>query len=327
MIKSTYSTCCSLRIPRASLQLTPRLSRQERQAKFITKAAWESVEINVHTLTSIFVLVSEGRLPPYAINTHLFCSQPCESTFRSARSLTGPFSSITNFTVQQFLAKVEKISALNQIKSIENNSSSPCALKFPTHQKNNHSMISTQVAAQRANSLTLTDIETLVIQAYDHARNIIKNISMIETLEKNGINDLPSLSSYVLEERKKSLQIDYSTLGNQVDDDGSADDDSDDENVTENFDSIDPEGNDYATDDHDDKVDPNDRLNTTKQVFNGMRIYDQIPVSQESHYFEVLINGVNKYVNKQTAARLLTVDKCRLSSDRLSRVQQSTRQR
>ena len=105
--------------------------------------------------------------------------------------------------MQQFLAKVEKISALNQIKSIENNSSSPYALKFPTHQKNNQSMISRQTTAQRGNFLSLTDIEALVNQAYEHARNIIKNISMIDTLEKNDVDDLRSLSAYVLEEREK----------------------------------------------------------------------------------------------------------------------------
>lgn len=295
--------------------------------KFITKAAWESSEINIHTLTSIFILVAQGRLPYYTLNTHLFSSQPCESTFRSARSLTGPFSSITNFTVQQFLTKAEKISVLNRIKSIEDNSNSPCALKFPTHHKNNHSSISKQTTDQVVKSLSLMDIEKLVNQAYENARKILNSFSMLKILEKNNIHDLHSLNSYVLKEREKSLQVDYSTLDKTFSYDGSDDNDdnSDEEHEIDDFDDCDSIGSDFNT--GDDTIDQNNRLETTKQTFNGMRIYDQIHPTQENNHFEVSINGTKKFINKQTAARLLTVNKYRLSSDRLSRVQQSKRQR
>jgi hypothetical protein len=38
----------------------------------------------------------------------LFSSQLCESTFRSCRAMSGPFSSIVNFTVHQFLQRAKK---------------------------------------------------------------------------------------------------------------------------------------------------------------------------------------------------------------------------
>ena len=79
-------------ICRSSVQTTQDLSQKEKDNRFITKAAFYSAEINIHCLTSMLILVSQGRLPPYALNTYLFSSQPCEATFRTARSLSGTFS-------------------------------------------------------------------------------------------------------------------------------------------------------------------------------------------------------------------------------------------
>ena len=106
-------------ICRSSVQTQQDLSQKEKDNRFITKAAFYSAEINIHCLTSMIILVSQGRLPPYALNTYLFSSQPCEATFRTARSLSGTFSSITNFSVCQFMKKIDKISMLNHIKPTE----------------------------------------------------------------------------------------------------------------------------------------------------------------------------------------------------------------
>lgn len=265
------------------------------------------------------ILVSQGRLPLYAINTHLFSSQACESTFRSARSLTGPFSSVTNFTVHQFLSKVEKISILNHIKSTEESSASSYALKFPAHHKNRHSLPSKPTSVDDTMSLSLRDIENIITKAFQQAKSMVKDLSITEVLRKNGLDDLESLSFYVLEKKKRSITIDYFSLNSQLDDESSDDDSSD------HDDTID-EHHDCGADVSDDDADENTHLTTSKQTFNGMRIYDEINPAKSANYFEVLINGKRKFINKQTAARLLTVNKNRLSSDRLSRVQQADKQ-
>ena len=57
------------------------------------------------------------KLPVDVLNTYLFNSQSCENTFRVARALSGPYSSIINFTVKSYLNKCEKISIINSIKT------------------------------------------------------------------------------------------------------------------------------------------------------------------------------------------------------------------
>ena len=268
--------------------------------------------------------MSKGRLPPYAVNTYLFSSQPCEATFRSARSLTGPFSSITNFTVHQFLSKVEKISILNHIKSVEENSTSSCSLKFPAHHKNRHSLTVKSTSAVNKTSFSIEDIERIIKNAYEQAQRIVKNYPRTKALEKNDLDDLNSLSSFLLEKKKRFIITDHSSLNSQLLDEDSSEDESSD------YDDLNEECHDFGSDDSDNSADEestqNDRLTTSKQTFSGMRIYDTINPSNQAHYFKVSINDEIKYINKQTAARLLTINKNRLSSDRLSRVRDMNKQ-
>ena len=84
---------------------------------FITNTSFQSIEINAHQLTYIILLVLEEKLPMEALQIFLFNSQTCESTFRSARSMSGTFSSIVNFSVMQFINRAQKLSILNAIKS------------------------------------------------------------------------------------------------------------------------------------------------------------------------------------------------------------------
>jgi hypothetical protein len=126
------------------------LSQLEKDNCFITKAAWLSSEINIHCLTSIITLVSQGYLPPYALNSYLFSSQPCEATFRSTRSLTGIFSSMSTFSISQFMSEIDKISILNQVKSTDESSDKTYSLKFPVHYKNRRN--------ESASSANLQDI-------------------------------------------------------------------------------------------------------------------------------------------------------------------------
>ncbi|CAF1380354.1 unnamed protein product [Adineta steineri] len=88
------------------LNLIPTLKKIEHH--FMTFPAFYSIEINAHMLTYILLLVLNKKLPIESLNIFLFSSQPCENMFRSVRSLTGPFSTMTNFTIQQFWRKPEK---------------------------------------------------------------------------------------------------------------------------------------------------------------------------------------------------------------------------
>ncbi len=77
-----------------------------------------------------------------------------------------------------------------------------------------------------------------------------------------------------------------------------------------------------------DEDNPDDyHFTTSKDTFQGMKIFDKIDPMKKNNYFHIMINNKPKYLHKQTAARLLTTSKNCLSSDRLSRVQQTNKQK
>ncbi|CAF3259374.1 unnamed protein product [Rotaria socialis] len=68
----------------------------------------KSIEMNTHTMTYITLLVINNQLPTEALRIWLFSSQTYECMFRTARSMSGPFSPIVNCSVAQFLRRAEK---------------------------------------------------------------------------------------------------------------------------------------------------------------------------------------------------------------------------
>ncbi|CAF3089756.1 unnamed protein product [Rotaria socialis] len=66
---------------------------------------------------------------------------------------------------------------------------------------------------------------------------------------------------------------------------------------------------------------------TSKETFQRMKIFDKIDPTKKNNYFHITINNKPKYLRKQTAARLLTNSKNCLSSDRLTRVQLTNKQK
>ena len=192
-----------------SIHVNTNLSQFEKEQCFITKAALLSAEININCLTAIIILVFQGLLPPYALNSHLFSSQPCEATFRSARSLTGIFSSMSSFSMHQFLSKTDKISNLNQIKSTEESNDKKYALKFPVHHKNRRSESTASAISQDISSITHDDVEKIIIKAYHRAEFIINSLKITELLKKNKLNDLNEVSSCVFRKLDERSTVDY----------------------------------------------------------------------------------------------------------------------
>ncbi|CAF5143395.1 unnamed protein product [Rotaria magnacalcarata] len=151
----------------------------------------------------------------------------------------------------------------------------------------------------------------------------MNELQLTETLKKNGLDDCKKLSSFVFKELNEQSIVDYSF----VDDDDieeSSDDEADDnnDNTSQSLDT-DDESNENVLDN--DELDIH-HIVTSKDTFQGMKIYEQIDPSKKNHYFSIFINNKQKFIHKETAARLLTKSKNTLSSSRLSRVQQAHRQ-
>ena len=101
---------------------------------FITRPAYMSVELNAHSLLFLILLVKKKKqLPPRALNIHTFNSQACELIFRNTRALSGIYSSVVNFTVHDFIQRVQKLSLLNDIKYKQSHDQSVSKLIFPVH--------------------------------------------------------------------------------------------------------------------------------------------------------------------------------------------------
>ncbi|CAF3724616.1 unnamed protein product [Rotaria sordida] len=266
--------------------------------------------------------ISKGRLPSHALNCHLFSSQPCESTFRSARSLSGSLSSITTFSVSQFINKIGKISILNQIKSTQESSNNEYSLKFPRHHKNRRDESHASTNIQNVPTITIQHIEKIIIKAYNKAVIIMNNLLITEILKESNLDDIHKLSSFVFHKLDKRSTVDYSIINN-FDAYDSLDDDDNDNIVNEpsNIDLLE-----YIEESPDEHEHEAYNLTTSKQTFFGMKIYEKINSTKINNYFKIIINHKHYYMHKQTPARLLTVNKNHLSSDRRFRVKHTSKQ-
>jgi hypothetical protein len=290
---------------------------------FMTKPAFWCLEINAHTLLYIVLLVIKQKLPIEALNTFVFNSQICENTFRIARSLSGSFSSVTNFSVKSFMKRCEKISIINSIKSRDGHVGD-YRFHFPQHHKNSSETFNYSVDSIKQLNLTEYDVENIVLAAFERAKNYVSMVNMSQQLINKNLYSLPSLNLFLRKHLSKSSSkiIDYTA------NDSSDDDNTDDESPSD----IDSQWSEYGqalpnesdNDAEDDgNVLANDLSDVSRQDFKGCRIYDRINLQNSDKYFRIRIGNSLKYLHKQTACWMLTTNKARLSSDRLLRVQGS----
>ena len=85
---------------------------------FITSNANSGVELNGHALVNLVMLMRD-KIPN---GSELFCpwllgSQPCEQTFRAARSMTGTFSTVINFSIYALLQRLHRLQIQLQLES------------------------------------------------------------------------------------------------------------------------------------------------------------------------------------------------------------------
>jgi hypothetical protein len=169
------------------------------QRFFIMKASYESIEINAHQLTYLILLVEEKLLPVESLQIFLFNSQSCETTFRSARSMSGSFSSIVNFSVTQFLRRAQKISIMNKIRS-ESDMHSATLDALPLHFSSHHKQKSKSTsfsAVPLLSSMTREEIDTIVSSAFYDAYQLLNEFGIHDLLKKRKLDTLRTLSNFV----------------------------------------------------------------------------------------------------------------------------------
>ena len=289
--------------------------KKTKQQYFITLPSMFSIEINSHTLVYLGLLVIQQQLPIECLNISIFNSQSCENIFRLSRAMSGTFSSIVNFSVYEFLQRAQKLSYIESIKCRTKGNSSNAEFLFPRHHKLSKSSDGQQATSSTNSnlSLSLVAIENNILRAYADVCQLVVDVNMYK---QNEIFSLEKLSKLAFQQLLKSRIIDYSSPDTYDSDFYSDSDESSSED-----DEIDPNDSDQeqSFDDNGDGQLEN-LANVSTSTFEGMRIVDKINPALDKSYFVVGINGVKKYLNKQTATWLLSKEKFTLSSDRLKRV-------
>lgn len=208
--------------------------------------------MNAHTLIFISILIDQKLIPEsVAKSIHLFSSQPCESIFRDARSLSGIYSTRINFTIKQFLQRINKLNALTEIKQFES-TNTQSKIVFPVHHKIKG--MKKERELEHSNELECFDsdhVEQTVLRAYELAQEIVESVGMDKKLIEYKMFDIEDPSKMA----KDLLQLNSLTESEILNLDGRdyQSDDEEDGFIAE------PEGeDDEEEDDDDDKIDFDD---------------------------------------------------------------------
>ena len=150
----------------------------------MTKPAYHSIEINAHNLIFLTLLVIGPKLPEEPLNIYLFNSQPCEAMFRNARALSGVYSSMTNFTVADFIRRAEKIAVLTEIKTFEQSNTENDHLVFPVHHKHKKDDLFFSFNQTKLSDLKMDIIEQIVLDSYKEAQLLADQLKMTHLLKQ-----------------------------------------------------------------------------------------------------------------------------------------------
>ena len=295
---------------------------KDRKNLFITSPACFSIELNAHSLLSICLLVCQRDLPDSALTISHFHSQSCESTFRLARSMSGVFSSVVNFTTEQFLKRGAKLCVLADLESRSQSGQLGCSLQFPKHHKRQRKSNTSTAAVSRSlsNDLTQENIKKAIDRAFTDTYNILATVDVSVALERKKRFTIDQVSSFMRSEfEKKFRRVAY-----EGDESYPSDDEEDELDYTRRSDRGRPASSNKSDSSEDDDDAPSVSANGKSQ-FRGMRVFDTVSSASAGSFFRIEIDGKRKYMHKQTACWLLTDVKAELSADRLKRVQQTSR--
>jgi hypothetical protein len=152
---------------------------------FISIPSLFSLGLNAHSLTYLVILVVEQTITEDALNITLFNSQICEGTFHLARSMSGSCSSVVNFSVNEFLQRVETLAVLQRIKT--SSDSNRNNIIFPKHHKQKQSQPTRPANSTSTITRTITKepLEETVFSVYLQASQILSGCSF-PILNPNG---------------------------------------------------------------------------------------------------------------------------------------------
>ncbi|CAF2119318.1 unnamed protein product, partial [Rotaria magnacalcarata] len=204
--------------------------KSNEQNDFITSNALISIELNAHSLIYLYLLIEHDILPQSAAgDVHLFSSQHCENIFRDARSLSGIYSTRINFTMKQFLKRIDKLNALTELKQFELTNEYDKII-FPVHHKIKGLIDDTGSKINEKNIYFHVDyVGEIIFKAYEVAQQMAANVGMNIDLIKNKLFDIQQSSQIAKQLLKLNSLTEEETL--VVDDKDSDEEEDDDEDA------------------------------------------------------------------------------------------------
>ncbi|CAF1456819.1 unnamed protein product [Rotaria sordida] len=233
---------------RTRIKSTTRKSNtDEKLNHFITSNALLCIEINSHFLLYTYLLIKEKIIPKsVGQSIHLFSSQDCENVFRDARALSGIYSTRINFTMKQFLKRIDKLNALTKLKQFESNNEQE-KITFPIYHKIKQHTFSAGIDVNDEEfDCSLIDVEAIILQAYDVAQRMSIYVGMDKELMKKNLFDIEKSSQMA----KQLLKLNNLTESEvmTIDDPSGIDDIDDDEEEEDADEEIESQGDDQEDD-------------------------------------------------------------------------------
>jgi hypothetical protein len=182
-------------------------------------------------------LIEQNILPESAADSvHLFSSQPCENIFRDTRSLSRVYSTRINFTMRQFLKRINKLNALTELKHFESINEYDKII-FPIHHKIKQVIVQTGSNTNNKDiNFNTDDVETIILKAYQVAQQMAIYVGMSVDLIKNNLFSLQQ-SSKLAKELLKSNSLTESEIliidDKNSDSEDDSDEDDDEEDVSQ----------------------------------------------------------------------------------------------
>ena len=198
------------------------------------------------------------------------------------------------------------MSLLNDTKVKHSNDRSTNNLLFPVHYKHRHGHQSFATQSQR--EVDLTDVEQIITKAYHEAIDMLNGLEILNLLNNKNVLGLKSLNEYVFKQLSSNSKMsDYSSQLSQMDygefeiaDDDDDDDDDDNRTAADlSINDVFSSNDDY--DNEDEQDDTRNLINTTKEEFSGMKVFNMVQSHAAHSYFKATINDDIKSIHKQTA--------------------------
>ncbi|CAF1075093.1 unnamed protein product [Rotaria sordida] len=350
-----------LHITKRTRKFSNKKKKQNEKNYFITPNALLSIELNAHYLIYLYFLIEQKLVPESTANSvHLFSSQPCENVFRDARALSGIYSTRINFTMKQFLKRINKLNSLTELKQFEFTNKQE-KINFPVHHKNKRFNNQTKSNfTDEDTDFNSNNVETIILRAYEAAQQMTIFVGISKDLIKYNLFNIQQSSELTEKLLKLNnlteseiLIIDDGISEDSDEEDGFKDGDFEEDDYVEDGD---VEGDNYVedgdeevydsaedgdienSDDSDSVEEINDNVfdyysseddteptpsfeNLQGTSYSGLRLTKSVSTTNAHKYFSVNIHNKKMFLHKATAAWYLQDRQTRLSCDRVKRVQ------